>query len=121
MPFSDADNPLSIRRHSAISVTQASRWRLLWCDCLWFSVAFLPVQTLVLEIRKEDRVAEHAIGAAAVFVRAGARIERRRDGVRNFSIGRTADNRDSAGFIRAALEPVQFATRKMEFAEPNAG
>src|SRR5438034_1401379 len=58
---------------------------------------------------------------AAVFVHAGARIDSRRDGIRHFSVGRTADNRDSAGFIWTALEPVQFATRKMEFAEPNAG
>src|SRR5437773_2175968 len=41
VPFSDADNPLSIRRDSAISVTQAPRRHLLRCDCLWFSVAFM--------------------------------------------------------------------------------
>src|SRR5438094_6975961 len=119
--FSPTDDPVSIRRDSAVSVTQASRYRGLFCDCLRLPVRFLPVQTLIFEIRKEDRVAINAIGAAAVFVHPRAGIECGRDRVGYFSFRRTADDGDAAGFIRTALEPVQFAVRKMEFAETDTG
>ena len=119
--FSHTDDPVSIRRDSAVSVTQASRYRGLFCDCLRLLVRFLPVQTLIFEIRKEDRVAVNAVGAAAVFVHSCAGIECRRDRVRYFSVRRRADDGDAAGFIGTALEPVQFAVRKLEFAKANTG
>src|SRR2546427_10943082 len=56
VPLSHTDDPVSIRRDSTISVTQASRDGRLFCDCLRLPVRFLPVQPLIFEIRKEDRL-----------------------------------------------------------------
>src|SRR5262245_8204965 len=75
VPFTNANDGLSIRCDATICVTQARRRGRIRCDRQRHGACILPIQTLIFEIGKEDGAIVNEICAATILVDTTARIE----------------------------------------------
>src|SRR5262249_51532201 len=67
----------------------------------------LPVKSLIHKVAEIDGTFMYRVCPAAVFMNAGASVERGRRDVLNFSIGALANDDISSFFRRSRLDPVQ--------------
>src|SRR5438105_309510 len=78
---------LAIRCDAPVCITQACRLARLGCDDDRLRFRFLPIQTLIFEVREENSVLVNEICLASILVGAAARAESLRNPIVGFAVG----------------------------------